>query len=190
MQYVPYRESKLTTLLRQSLGGNSFTLMIACVTPIDLFVEENISTLSYATRAAKIRNAPTLNMDPKQRIIMEQKQKIEALQKELQVASDQIRFLTDGGCICGGKQKSTATNESKPSRSMGESTDGLTSLNDPNKIAVIEHKVGRETPEFYPENEAKQSILSLSPGNFSVQTAPLQKQLHSILEEQRLQIKQ
>jgi len=39
--------------------------MIACITPIDLYFEENISTLNYATRAAKITNAPTVNMDPK-----------------------------------------------------------------------------------------------------------------------------
>ncbi len=43
--YVPYRESKLTTLLRQSLGGNSYTLMIACLSPLDDYLDENISTL-------------------------------------------------------------------------------------------------------------------------------------------------
>ena len=57
MNYVPYRESKLTTILKQSLNGNSFTLMIACLAPIDLYTEENISTLNYAARAAKIRYA-------------------------------------------------------------------------------------------------------------------------------------
>ena len=47
--YVPYRESKLTSILRQSLGGNSYTLMLACITPLDDFIEENISTLNYAS---------------------------------------------------------------------------------------------------------------------------------------------
>ena len=65
MNYIPYRESKLTTILKQSLGGNSYTLMIACLAPIDLYNEENISTLNYAARAAKISNAPSINMDPK-----------------------------------------------------------------------------------------------------------------------------
>jgi kinesin family protein 4/21/27 len=51
LSYVPYRDSKLTTLLRQSLGGNSFCLMIACVAPLELYLEENISTLNYAARA-------------------------------------------------------------------------------------------------------------------------------------------
>ena len=44
-KFVPYRESKLTQLLKQSLGGNSYTLMMACLSPSDKFVEENISTL-------------------------------------------------------------------------------------------------------------------------------------------------
>ena len=76
---MPYRESKLTTLLKQSLGGNSYTLMIACLAPIDTFIEENVSTLNYAARAAKINNRPTVNMDPKLRKIQEQKLLIEKL---------------------------------------------------------------------------------------------------------------
>jgi hypothetical protein len=43
--YVPYRDSKLTCLLRQSLGGNSYTLMIACINPCDAHIDENLSTL-------------------------------------------------------------------------------------------------------------------------------------------------
>ena len=73
MQYVPYRESKLTTILKQSLGGNSYTLMIACLAPIDVFTDENVSTLNYAARAAKISNKPSVNMDPKLKRILEQK---------------------------------------------------------------------------------------------------------------------
>jgi kinesin family protein 4/21/27 len=69
--YVPYRESKLTTLLKQSLGGNSYTLMVACLAPIDLYCDENISTLQYAARASTISNAPMINVDPKVRTIME-----------------------------------------------------------------------------------------------------------------------
>ena len=52
--YIPYRDSKLTCLLRQSLGGNSTTLMIACLHPSNGFFEENHSTLGYAVKAAMI----------------------------------------------------------------------------------------------------------------------------------------
>ena len=51
MSYVPYRESKLTTILRQSLGGNSYCIMIANLNPIAEFIDENISTLQYASKA-------------------------------------------------------------------------------------------------------------------------------------------
>jgi len=63
--FVPYRESKLTSLLKQSLGGNSYTLMIACLSPSDRYLEENLSTLEYASRASQISNIPTKNIDPK-----------------------------------------------------------------------------------------------------------------------------
>jgi hypothetical protein len=71
--HVPYRDSKLTSLLKQSLGGNSFCLMIACITPSDKFLEESISTLNYAQRASNISNMPVKNVDPKIRIINELK---------------------------------------------------------------------------------------------------------------------
>jgi hypothetical protein len=51
VSYIPYRESKLTTILRQSLGGNSYCLMIANLSPLEKFIEENISTLQYASKA-------------------------------------------------------------------------------------------------------------------------------------------
>lgn len=51
-KYIPYRESKLTSLLRHSLGGNSYCLMIACISPSSLFHNENISTLNYASKAS------------------------------------------------------------------------------------------------------------------------------------------
>ena len=63
--HVPYRDSTLTRLLKQSLGGSCHTLMIACISPSDEHVDENTSTLSYAARARAITNAPTVNMDPK-----------------------------------------------------------------------------------------------------------------------------
>ena len=56
--HIPYRDSKLTKLLMDSLGGNSLALMIACCSPSAQHVEETLSTLSYATRAKNIRNKP------------------------------------------------------------------------------------------------------------------------------------
>ncbi len=73
-QYIPYRDSKLTCLLKQSLGGNSYCLMIACLNPCDAYLDENISTLQYAARASYISNKPVRNEDPRNRLIEELKQ--------------------------------------------------------------------------------------------------------------------
>ena len=61
--YVPYRQSKLTRLLQDALGGNSQTLFLACVSPSDTNASETLSTMHYANRARNIRNAPTKNVD-------------------------------------------------------------------------------------------------------------------------------
>ncbi|KAK5648918.1 hypothetical protein RI129_003810 [Pyrocoelia pectoralis] len=63
--YVSFRDSNLTRLLKDSLGGNSITLMIACVSPADYNLEETVSTLRYADRARQIKNKPVVNEDPK-----------------------------------------------------------------------------------------------------------------------------
>ena len=63
--HVPYRDSTLTKLLKRSLGGSCHTLMIACLSPADAHVEENHSTLAYATRARAITNVPVVNLDPR-----------------------------------------------------------------------------------------------------------------------------
>lgn len=59
--YVPYRDSKLTRLLQDSLGGNAHTLMIACVSPAEWNAGETVNTLKYANRARNIKNRVTLN---------------------------------------------------------------------------------------------------------------------------------
>jgi len=61
--HIPYRNSKLTRLLQDSLGGNSYTLMVSCVSPADSNIEETMSTLRYSDRARKIKNKPIVNMD-------------------------------------------------------------------------------------------------------------------------------
>eukprot|EP00775_Hariotina_reticulata_P003306 gene3304-3582_t len=60
-KHIPYRNSKLTRLLQDSLGGNSETLFIACISPADSNRDHTISTLRYASRAMKIKNSLKLN---------------------------------------------------------------------------------------------------------------------------------
>lgn len=93
-RYIPYRDSRLTCLLRQSLGGNAHCLMLACLNPCDLHIEENLSTLTYASKASYITNKPFRNEDPRSRQIEDLKKQIKLLQEELRQANETISFLT------------------------------------------------------------------------------------------------
>lgn len=81
--HVPYRDSKLTRLLQDSLGGNSKTVMIACVSPADTNAEETLNTLKYANRARNIQNKAVINRDPMAAQLQRMRSEIEQLQSEL-----------------------------------------------------------------------------------------------------------
>merc|ERR1719345_481108 len=67
--HIPYRDSRLTRLLQDSLGGNTKTVMIAACSPADYNYEETLSTLRYAARAKAIKNKPKVNEDPKDALL-------------------------------------------------------------------------------------------------------------------------
>lgn len=75
-QFIPYRDSKLTRILQDSLGGNSRTTMIACASPSDSNLDESLSTIKYASRARNIKNKPIVNRDANSMLIEALKQQI------------------------------------------------------------------------------------------------------------------
>ena len=82
--HIPYRDSKLTRLLRESLGGRSKTCIIATFSPVQSAVEETLSTLDYATRARSIKNQPVINQKiTRQCILTEYLAEIEVLKTQL-----------------------------------------------------------------------------------------------------------
>ncbi|KAK3859333.1 hypothetical protein Pcinc_034550 [Petrolisthes cinctipes] len=81
--HIPYRDSKLTRLLQDSLGGNSHTVMVACVSPADSNLEETLTTLRYADRARKIKNKPIINRDPQAAELARLRQQLLQLQVQL-----------------------------------------------------------------------------------------------------------
>ena len=81
--FIPYRDSKLTRILQDSLGGNSRTTMIACVSPAETNYEESLSTIRYASRARNIKNKPVVNRDPNSMLIESLRQQIQTLQFEV-----------------------------------------------------------------------------------------------------------
>ncbi|KAM3173230.1 hypothetical protein ACTXT7_012916 [Hymenolepis weldensis] len=82
-RHVPYRDSKLTRLLQNSLGGNTKTLMIACLSSADNNYDETLSTLRYANRAKNIKNKPVINEDPKDALLRQYQEEIVRLKAML-----------------------------------------------------------------------------------------------------------
>uniref|UniRef100_A0A673XVP9 Kinesin-like protein n=1 Tax=Salmo trutta TaxID=8032 RepID=A0A673XVP9_SALTR len=114
--HVPYRNSKLTRLLQDSLGGNSKTMMCANIGPADYNYDETISTLRYANRAKNIKNKARINEDPKDALLRQFQKEIEELRKKLQegqlvVHSIDAVFSWDRSCnmtntlLCSRKKK-------------------------------------------------------------------------------------
>lgn len=95
--HVPYRDSKLTRLLQDSLGGNSKTVMIACVSPSDRDFMETLNTLKYANRARNIKNKVCINQDKSVRTISQLKQQIAQLQLELIEYKQGKRIVDEDG---------------------------------------------------------------------------------------------
>ncbi|KAK6625246.1 hypothetical protein RUM43_005540 [Polyplax serrata] len=87
--HIPYRDSKLTKLLADSLAGNGVTLMIACISPAKSNVNETLNTLRYAARAKNITTKPVVVMDPREALILSLKREVNALQNE----NDHLRSL-------------------------------------------------------------------------------------------------
>ncbi|XP_051251456.1 kinesin-like protein KIF1C [Dicentrarchus labrax] len=81
--FIPYRDSVLTWLLKENLGGNSRTAMIAALSPADINYEETLSTLRYADRAKQIRCNAVINEDPNAKLIRELKSEVERLRNLL-----------------------------------------------------------------------------------------------------------
>ncbi|XP_051717056.1 kinesin-like protein KIF1A isoform X3 [Ctenopharyngodon idella] len=77
--FIPYRDSVLTWLLRENLGGNSRTAMVAALSPADINYDETLSTLRYADRAKQIRCNAVINEDPNNRLVRELKDEVARL---------------------------------------------------------------------------------------------------------------
>ncbi|XP_038271666.1 kinesin-like protein KIF1A isoform X18 [Dermochelys coriacea] len=95
--FIPYRDSVLTWLLRENLGGNSRTAMVAALSPADINYDETLSTLRYADRAKQIRCNAVINEDPNNKLIRELKDEVARLRDLLyaQGLGDIIDNMTD-----------------------------------------------------------------------------------------------
>jgi len=160
-KYIPYRESKLTSLLRHSLGGNSFCLMIACISPSSMFHTENVSTLSYASKASCISNKPIKNHDPKNKAIKELKKEVHGLREQLMMAHDLYGKSTDVCTKCGSSMSDLPQTTSLPEPQDDITQENVYGNHTPtgSRLQVIENSKTPELPDFKKMFEKNETMM-------------------------------
>nr|XP_015831884.2 kinesin-like protein KIF1A isoform X1 [Nothobranchius furzeri] len=118
--FIPYRDSVLTWLLRENLGGNSRTAMVAALSPADINYDETLSTLRYADRAKQIRCNAVINEDPNNRLVRELKEEVSRLKDLLyaQGLGDIIETYRASGVDIEGLKLTNAMTGMSPSPSL------------------------------------------------------------------------
>ncbi|XP_027822772.1 kinesin-like protein KIF1A isoform X16 [Ovis aries] len=114
--FIPYRDSVLTWLLRENLGGNSRTAMVAALSPADINYDETLSTLRYADRAKQIRCNAVINEDPNNKLIRELKDEVTRLRDLLYAQG--LGDITDTSTVPGGPRLTNALVGMSPSSSL------------------------------------------------------------------------
>ncbi|XP_068563979.1 kinesin-like protein KIF1A isoform X11 [Cebidichthys violaceus] len=122
--HIPYRDSVLTWLLRENLGGNSRTAMVAALSPADINYDETLSTLRYADRAKQIRCNAVINEDPNNRLVRELKEEVSRLKDLLfaQGLGDIIDTFRGSGADIEGLKLTNAMTGMSPSPSLSALT--------------------------------------------------------------------
>ncbi|CAI5771580.1 KIF3C isoform X1 [Podarcis lilfordi] len=118
--HIPYRDSKLTRLLQDSLGGNAKTIMVATLGPASHSYDESLSTLRFANRAKNIKNKPRVNEDPKDTLLREFQEEITRLKAQLEK-----RGMLSKKRRRNSRRKKSAGGEGTPEAEDGEEDGGL-----------------------------------------------------------------
>ncbi len=152
--YIPYRDSKLTRILQDSLGGNAKTVMVANIGPAEYNYEETITTLRYANRAKNIKNKPRINEDPKDALLREFQEEIARLK---------ARLDSKGGGRAGSGGKRRKKQRNREGGAMDRSDDSVLSSPEPpfldeneelkNKLAVERDLLENDTTMLTAEKE-------------------------------------
>jgi hypothetical protein len=118
----PFRESKLTRLLQNSLGGNSRTIMVACVSPADFNIDESINTLRYATSARKIQSHATRNIiqniSPQEAAALLRENQL--LKNEVRELQETVKKLTQSGLVLDSAQSMDGSSSSSRDNVRGD----------------------------------------------------------------------
>ncbi|KAM7388699.1 hypothetical protein PAMP_024858 [Pampus punctatissimus] len=143
--FIPYRDSVLTWLLRENLGGNSRTAMVAALSPADINYDETLSTLRYADRAKQIRCNAVINEDPNNRLVRELKEEVSRLKELLfaQGLGDIIEMppptLTDLSDYKNNNNKGQAVNQKDD---LSTVTNAMTGMSPSPSITALSSRAG------------------------------------------------
>jgi myosin heavy subunit len=193
--HVPYRDSKLTRLLQDSLGGNAKTVMVANLGPADYNYDETVNTLRYANRAKSIKNKPKINEDPKDAMLREFQDEISKLRAQIAAGEPgggtEVRIIEEKG-----DRMDEAELEAEKEKIRKE-IEGDLQKSDEEKAALLrQHEAAmREKEQALAEQQALENKLKMLEGKMVVGGENLldrvakeeaqQKRLNMRLEEQR-----
>ncbi|XP_026543398.1 kinesin-like protein KIF3A [Notechis scutatus] len=171
--HVPYRNSKLTRLLQDSLGGNSKTMMCANIGPADYNYDETISTLRYANRAKNIKNKARINEDPKDALLRQFQKEIEELKKKLE----------EGEEISGSETSGSEEDDEEDDGEIGE--DGEKRKKRRGKKKVSPDKMVEMQAKIDEERKALETKLDMEEEERNKARAELEKREKDLLKAQQ-----
>ncbi|KAF1335339.1 Kinesin-like protein, partial [Globisporangium splendens] len=182
--HVPYRDSKLTRLLQDSLGGNSKTLMIACASPAAINFEETLNTLKYANRAKSIRNRPIVNQhevsSTDDELVEKQKQSVNDIARmkaEIAHLHTQLQQSSGINTTAASSRPTTSSPSSPiPAPRSGKREHSSSSSGADVKLAAVEQELHLATKKVKQCAECVEtmrgfSLEAITPLNAAIQTA-------------------
>lgn len=176
-KHIPYRDSKLTRLLQDSLGGNTKTVMIAAVSPADYNYEETLSTLRYASRAKSIKNKPRINEDPKDALLRQYEDEIKQLKAALAELQRGGKNNHSAELI---KQMTASFKQAENNMDMGESADDVINRLD---NTTVKKQVGEATHKKMSDKMKEVEQISKVKANMSNKI----KEKEQVIEQEREQ---
>eukprot|EP00361_Fabrea_salina_P000441 CAMPEP_0202432614 /NCGR_PEP_ID=MMETSP1345-20130828/9942_1 /ASSEMBLY_ACC=CAM_ASM_000843 /TAXON_ID=342563 /ORGANISM="Fabrea Fabrea salina" /LENGTH=644 /DNA_ID=CAMNT_0049044703 /DNA_START=293 /DNA_END=2230 /DNA_ORIENTATION=- len=170
--HIPYRDSKLTKLLQDSLGGNTKTVMCANIGPADWNFDETISTLRYANRAKNIQCKPHINEDPKDAMLRQFQEEIMQLKAQLEMQGGQINAdqMSMGGQILQAGEPKVV--------------EKVVPVEDKEKIKEIEEKLAKEKEGILSEVEERKKEIEAQKNLAEDEKRRLIEELQKNVEEQ------
>ena len=140
-KHIPYKDSKLTRLLADSLGGNTKTVMFANISPASYNYDETLGTLRYASRAKLIKNAPKVNEDPKDTLLRKYEEEIKALKEKLEQGGGIPGEIGEEEEEYEEEEEGNDNNEEKPKKVKKKKSrvynDFVDVVDDPEKAALL-----------------------------------------------------